>query len=143
MKALPKKLLPLTLFAIAITSLFSVQPAQASYIVTLERVGFDTVVATGSGALDLTGLTFQTGGFGGSLIDPFGGNISTGASSGTDLYGGAFTGPSNFGRGFQTFANSGTGDIVGMFFNGGGLNSFLLGASELCLRHRSIGQRDL
>ena len=34
MNALPKKLLPLTLFAIAVTSLFSIRPAQANYIVT-------------------------------------------------------------------------------------------------------------
>ena len=38
MQALPKKLLPLTLFAIAVTSLFSVRPVQA-YTVTLEQVG--------------------------------------------------------------------------------------------------------
>jgi len=38
MKALPKKLLPLTLIGIAVTSLFSVGPAQA-YTVTLEQVG--------------------------------------------------------------------------------------------------------
>ena len=56
MKALPKKLLPLILFGIAVTSLFSVQPAQA-YTVTLEQVG-SNVVATGSGAINLTGLTF-------------------------------------------------------------------------------------
>jgi hypothetical protein len=43
MKALPKKLLPLILFGIAVTSLFSVQPAQANYIVTLEQVGPDVV----------------------------------------------------------------------------------------------------
>src|SRR3989440_4829136 len=61
------------MFTAVTTSLFCVRPAHAGYIVTLKQVGFDTVVATGSGALDLTGLTFQTGGFGGSLIDPFGG----------------------------------------------------------------------
>ena len=57
MKALPKKLLPLTLFAIAVTSLFSVRPVQA-YTVTLEQVG-SNVVATGSGAINLTGLIFS------------------------------------------------------------------------------------
>ena len=61
MKALPKKLLPLTLFGIAVTSLFSVRPAQA-FTVTLEQVGSD-VVATGSGAINLTGLTFFSGDF--------------------------------------------------------------------------------
>ena len=57
MKALPKKLLPLTLFGIAVTSLFCVQPAQA-YTITLQQVG-SNVVATGSGAINLTGLTLQ------------------------------------------------------------------------------------
>jgi hypothetical protein len=54
MKGLPKKLLPLTVFAIVVTSLFSVQPAQA-YKVTLREVGTN-VVAHGSGAINLTGL---------------------------------------------------------------------------------------
>ena len=57
MKALPKKLLALTLFGIAVTSLFSIRPVQA-YTVTLEQVG-SNVVATGSGAINLTGLTFE------------------------------------------------------------------------------------
>ena len=56
MKALPKKLLPLILFGIAVTSLFSVRPAQG-FTVTLEQVG-PNVVANGSGAINLTGLTF-------------------------------------------------------------------------------------
>ena len=122
MKALPKKLLPLTLFGIAVTSLFSVRPAQA-YTVTLEQVGFQTVVATGSGALDLTGLPDPFIAFAQSLINPFLGNIITGSSNAPsgacDAYGGAFTGPSSFGRGPQTFASSGTGGIAGMLFNGG------------------------
>ena len=61
MKALPKKLLPLTLFGIAVTSLFSVQPAQA-YSVTLQQVG-SNVVANGTGAFNLTGLTLFSGDF--------------------------------------------------------------------------------
>jgi hypothetical protein len=126
MKTLPKKLLPLTLFGIAVTSLFSVRPAQA-YTVTLERVGFDTVVATGSGALDLTGLTLEADdAFGGPGINPFLGNIITGSSNHCELYQGAFTGPSSFGRGSQTSASNGTGDIVGMLFNGGDQFSALL-----------------
>src|SRR5262245_11581059 len=56
MQALPKKVLSLILFGIAVTSLFCVQPAQA-YSVTLQQVGSD-VVASGSGAINLTGLTF-------------------------------------------------------------------------------------
>ena len=61
MKALPKKFLRLTLFGIAVTSLFSVQPAQA-YSVTLQQVGSD-VVANGTGAFNLTGLTLFSGDF--------------------------------------------------------------------------------
>jgi hypothetical protein len=58
MKALPKKLLPLILFGVVVTLLFSVWPVRA-YTVTLEQVG-SNVVATGSGAINLTGLTFVT-----------------------------------------------------------------------------------
>jgi hypothetical protein len=45
-----------TPLAIVLAWLPSVRPAQAGYTVTLQQVGFD-VVATGSGAIDLTGLT--------------------------------------------------------------------------------------
>ena len=61
MEVLPK-LLRFTLFGIAATSLFSVQPAQA-YKVTLREVGA-SVVATGSGPINLTGLTFEAPGAG-------------------------------------------------------------------------------
>jgi hypothetical protein len=121
MKALPKKLLPLTLFGIAVTSLFSVRPVQA-YTVTLEQVG-SNVVATGSGAFDLTGLPDPATAFAQSLINPFIGNIVTGSSNAPsgacDAYEAAITGPSSFGRGSETFASSGTGDIAGMLFFGG------------------------
>src|SRR5205823_5460941 len=46
-----------TTLAIVLASLLSVRPAQAGYTVTLQQVG-PNVVATGSGAIDLTGLTF-------------------------------------------------------------------------------------
>ena len=76
MKALPKKLLPLTVFAIAVTSLLSVQPAQA-FTMTLEELG-SNVVANGSGAFNLAGLNF-VGPFGnGSAISPSNGLIRTG-----------------------------------------------------------------
>jgi hypothetical protein len=77
MKALPKKLLSLTVFAIAVTSLFSVQPAQA-YTVTLEQMGAN-VVANGSGAINLTGLTFDAPGIVVPGIGPSVGAIGTGA----------------------------------------------------------------
>ena len=47
-----------TTLAIVIGWLLSVRPAEAGYTVTLQEVGPD-VVATGSGAINLTGLTFR------------------------------------------------------------------------------------
>jgi hypothetical protein len=92
---------------------FSVRVAQAGYIVTLEQVG-PNVIATGSGALDLTGLSFDTNTTTSALVDPSAGIIQTGAtSSPVLLYTGA-NGPDNFGSGGGTTANSSTGDFVGI-----------------------------
>jgi hypothetical protein len=52
-----------TTLAIVLAWLLSVRPAQAGYTVTLQQVGPD-VVATGSGAIDLHGLTFSGSGLG-------------------------------------------------------------------------------
>ena len=46
-----------TTLGIVLGWLLSVRPAEAGYTVTLQQVGPD-VVATGSGAINLTGLTF-------------------------------------------------------------------------------------
>ena len=58
------------MFTAVTASLFSVQPAQA-YTVTLQQVG-SNVVATGSGPINLTGLTFAQSGqvIGGAFIQP-------------------------------------------------------------------------
>src|SRR5437588_12156564 len=45
-----------TTLAIVLASLLSVRPAHAGYTVTLQQVG-PNVVVTGSGAIDLTGLS--------------------------------------------------------------------------------------
>jgi len=113
MKASPKKLLPLIVFGIAVTSLFSVQPAQA-YMVTLEQVG-SNVVATGSGPINLTGLTFLRPNLNtGAGIWANMGLIATGPMRAeVDLYNG-FTGPTSFGRGNLFNANTGSGDAVGI-----------------------------
>src|SRR4051794_17234121 len=66
------------MFTAVTASLFSVQLAQA-YSVTLEQVG-SNVVATGSGPINLTGLTFQ-------------GSVSTNGVGVLPLFGIIFTGP--------------------------------------------------
>ena len=111
MRALPKKLLPLTLIGIAVTSLFSVQPAQALTI-TLEQMGAN-VVATGSGAINLTGLRFVTQGSAAHGISGEGGSIAFGESP-LDIYRG-ITGPTHFGPGSFVAGNDFSGDSFGIF----------------------------
>ena len=118
MKVLPKKLLPLTLFAIAVTSLFSVQPAQA-YTITLEQMG-PNVVANGSGAINLTGLTFIFGATAfGNSIQAIGGYSTLGAVPADLSRFSGFSGPTSFGSGGVHFANTGSGDFVGVNADGG------------------------
>jgi VPDSG-CTERM motif len=113
MKALPKKLLPLILFGVVVTLLFSIQPVRA-YTVTLEQVG-SNVVATGSGAFNLIGLTFSGSGVAGIGIAPSNPVIVTGPppSGSVDVYTG-FTGPTSFGSGGDFFPNTGSGNVVGI-----------------------------
>src|SRR5215813_1283838 len=113
MKALPKKLLPLTLFATAVTSLFSVQPAQA-YTLTLEQKG-SNVVANGSGAINLTGLSHSDSPGGTRpCIKAEEGTIVTGPRGVSfDVYSGK-AGPHRLGSGATVFADTGSGDSVGI-----------------------------
>jgi hypothetical protein len=92
----------------------SAPPAQAGYVVTLTQEG-PNVVATGSGPIDLTGLTFLGADTESALVDPSLGAIDTGPASSVpiDVYHGII-GPSSFGGGGQTNASSGSGDIVGI-----------------------------
>jgi len=114
MEALPKKLLPLTLFAIAVTSLFCVRPAQA-FTITLEQMGLN-VVATGSGAINLTGLSFLASGTqGGAILQPPIGAIVTGTTDSANVtFFSGFSGPTSFGSGNGDIASSGSGDRVGI-----------------------------
>jgi VPDSG-CTERM motif len=113
MKTLTKKLLPLTLFGIAVTSLFCVRPAQA-YTVTLQQMGAN-VVANGSGAFNLTGLTFFSGDFVVPQMNASFGAILTGQVLGGVVTGyTGFTGPTSFGPGGFFFATTGSGDLVGI-----------------------------
>jgi hypothetical protein len=111
MKPLPKILLALT--AVACTSLFSVQPAQAvPFTMTLQQVGAN-VVANGSGAFNLTGLIFNGSTNASSAINPSIGAIQTGAPGFIDVWSGFTTGPTSFGSGNLSVANTASGDLVG------------------------------
>jgi hypothetical protein len=102
------------MFTAVTASLFFVRPAQA-YTVTLEQIG-SNVVANGSGAVNLTGLTKASTPFGGpSAIAADIGFILMGAPSGGtfDGYFG-FTGPTSFGSGDVFLPNTGSGDLVGI-----------------------------
>ena len=103
-----------TTLAIVLAWLLSVRPAQAGYTVTLQQVGPD-VVATGSGAIDLTGLSLL--GPQGTMtdIEPGNGGIFTGTTALADLYKGTISGPTSFGIGGATYTNSASGDLVAMY----------------------------
>jgi PEP-CTERM motif len=101
--------------AILALGAFAAPSAQAGYVVTLEEVG-SNVVATGSGPIDLTGLTLASSDettF--SQMFPGLSVIITGTTSvaPVDVYGGT-SGPLSFGSGSLSNASSGSGDIVGI-----------------------------
>jgi len=109
------------MFTAVTGSLVCAQPAQA-YTVTLQQVG-SNVVATGSGAVNLTGLTFVISGADNPGVVPFSGVISTGPfASMIDVYQG-FTGPTDFGSGAGALPNTASGDFVGI--SGVGLGLFV------------------
>jgi hypothetical protein len=99
----------------------SAPSAQAGYLVDLTQQGSD-VVATGSGSIDLTGLTLSGESIALFALFPAGGHIITGPTTfaARDNYTG-FTGPTSFGSGGPTFANNGTGDSVGILVDRGTL----------------------
>ena len=77
---------------------------------TLTQVG-STVVATGSGAIDLTGLSSFGSSFASPELYPAHGIIGIGPSGTIDLYSG-LSGPASFGSGFGGFPSSTSGDSV-------------------------------
>jgi hypothetical protein len=105
-----------SLMFLVTASLFSVRPAQG-YTITLQQVG-SNVVANGSGAINLTGLTFVVSGtLEPGVIVPNIGIIQIGGSLGNpfiDQYIG-ITGPTSFGSGDAFEANTNSRDFVGIF----------------------------
>ena len=105
----------LATLAIAVICGIFAPPAQAGYIVTLQQLGPD-VVATGTGTIDYTDLTpLGAATQNGPFIRPAAAVIVTGTTgtASVDVYTG-FSGPMDFGGGFSTQANSGSGDRVGI-----------------------------
>ena len=80
------------------------------YTVTLTQVG-PNVVASGSGTIDLTGLTSFGSAFASPELYPAHGIIGTGPSGTIDQYTGS-SGPSSFGPGFGGFPSTTSGDSV-------------------------------
>jgi PEP-CTERM motif len=104
--------------AVLIGASLSGPPAQAGYIVTLTQQG-TSVVAAGSGSLDLTDLSlFVNGALFAPEIAPRIGLIVTGPTGvpGSTYMG--YTGPTSFGSGGGSLTSSGSGDIVGINFFG-------------------------
>jgi hypothetical protein len=103
--------------AVAVTAL----PANAAFIMTINQVGADVVVA-GSGAIDTTDLGSLGDGFSipGSFMAPFIAAATTGgtATVSTQSWFG-LTGPTSFGVGSVTNADSGDGDVVGIVGDSG------------------------
>jgi hypothetical protein len=112
-------------FATACALLGTVGVANADgFTVTLEEVG-SNVVATGNGALNVTGLTFFGTSISDSQISPFHSDIELGAATSitgpfnVDAYGPVpMTGPNSFGSSVGAVASSGTGLQVGIGVGG-------------------------
>ena len=89
-----------------------VRPAAAMFIADITQQGAN-VVATGSGTIDLTALTFCCGSNPPPDINAQLGRLSLGNGlAGAAWTGGTFHGPINFGGGALFLATSGTGDHV-------------------------------
>lgn len=88
--------------------------AKADFVLDLTQVG-SNVVASGSGTIDLTGLTFVSpAGPSEPGLQPSKALVAMGAGGVTpDVYTG-FTGPTAFGPGGGIYASSGTGGYVGI-----------------------------
>ena len=101
------------MFTAVTASLFSIRAAEA-YTVTLQQMGAN-VVANGSGAFNLTGLTFFSGDFVVPQMNASFGAILTGQVLGGVVTGyTGFNGPTSFGPGGFFFATTGSGDLVGI-----------------------------
>ncbi len=107
-------------FAAALMLAAMCDRASAGVVIDVRQIGSD-VVATGSGTLDTTDLTFQTQSYANrAAFFPDLGGVVLGPASSTayDLYSGV-TGPTSLGSASAEYASSGSGDFIGVQGNGG------------------------
>jgi len=99
---------------VAVSALvLSAAPSQAAYVLTVSQVGAD-VVTTGSGSLDLSGLSVFANASASSFFNPYAAIARTGQTGDVDVtvYTGV-TGPKSFGEGRSfIYSNFGTGSRV-------------------------------
>jgi hypothetical protein len=86
--------------------------AHAGFIVDIQQVGSD-VVATGSGSINTTALTFRSSASGfTSYVEPSDGLILLGSGNGSLSFFSGIVGPSNFGGGGLAYPSGSVGDPV-------------------------------
>jgi hypothetical protein len=83
----------------------------AAVVIDIFQSG-DNVIATDSGSVDLTDLTYDYSGSATGVVFPGIGAIIVGEGSGDEYAGG--TGPASFGTGGEAFASSNSGGIIGV-----------------------------
>ena len=98
---------------IAVLAALGISGAHAEYIVNFAQVG-NNVVATGSGTLDLSGLTFAGTGSAGTGIIPAESVIGVGPTQSVADYYSGVVGPTSFGVGGSTVSSATTGDFAGL-----------------------------
>jgi len=107
-----KQRITLSILLLADLSLLAaaIAHANSTFTVTLNQVG-PNVLATGSGAIDLTGLSSFGSTFASPEMYPAHGIMGTGPSGTVDVYTGS-SGPASFGPGFGGFPSTTSGDSV-------------------------------
>ena len=123
------------------TALLVAAPARADLVITFSQVGPD-VVATATGSLDLTGLTYDRTSLEGSYVIPNLPAVAVGpaTNTSTDFYTGVISGPSSFGTGGVTFASSGTGDHISLSASEVGVSAGYVSGSSLSGSSTFAGQ---
>jgi hypothetical protein len=107
------------LVLVGVLTLGITQSARANFIATINQVGTNVVV-TGSGTIDLTGLTFFGNTPSTPFMEPDFGALTVGLFPIADVSVFApISGPASFGTGGNIIASSGSGDAAGIFGTSG------------------------